>query len=315
VPENYYVCGGTVSKSSHNSERASLTITCSWRRVKGDYLYHFSLPRLDLLAWVLITKLAPTYYQKLEVMLNDIGHFRELPKWRKDFKAVWMKAMKTPITMPMNKRYRPDIQRFVCTCLQFVVSRFLVCKHLVQQFQPVNPRFFLEVTRNRTLPFWSHPTLKPLAMAADESHETEQELADGPKATDGNSNNTGYSRLNLAAYGIDDMSDDDDDGLIDTEGRGDNTVTEKNAVKEKMENYIRIIRDFSDGLEYQLKFQDPRFLTTLEKDGAGFIRLAQNCLSRERRQNSSRAASPSTWERSTANALFYRARPSRDHGT
>jgi hypothetical protein len=144
--------------------------------------------------------------------------------------------------------------------------------------------------------------------------ETEQELADGPQATDGNSNNTGYSRLNLAAYRIDDMSDDDDDGLIDTEGRGDDTVTEKNAVKEKMENYIRIIRDFSDGLEYQVKFQDPRFLTTLEKDGAGFIRLAQNCLSRERRQNSSRVASPSTWERSTANVLFYRARPSRDHG-
>ncbi|KAN0136763.1 hypothetical protein V8E53_005533, partial [Lactarius tabidus] len=44
---------------------SSLTITCSWQCVKGDYLYHFSLPQLDLLAWVLITKLVPTYYQKL----------------------------------------------------------------------------------------------------------------------------------------------------------------------------------------------------------------------------------------------------------
>src|SRR6266702_6290817 len=131
----------------------------SWRRVKEDYLHHFSFPRLDLLAWVLITKLAPTYYRKLEVMLNEIGRFCELPKWRKDFKVEWKKAMRTPITMPLNERYRPDVKRFVCTCPQFVVSRFLVCKHLVQRFHPVNPRFFLQVSRNRSPPFWSHPSL------------------------------------------------------------------------------------------------------------------------------------------------------------
>ena len=242
-------------------------------------------------------------------MLNDVGRFCELLKWRKDFKAEWINAMRTPITMPMNERYRLDVKHFVCTCPWFVVSRFLLCKHLVQQFNPVEPRFFLEVTRNRTSPFWSHPSLKPFATA---TNETEPELVDSPKATDRNNIDTGYNWLNLAGIGIDDGSDEDDDGLIDTEGRGVNT--QKNAVKEKMEDYIRIIRDFCDGLEYQVQFQDPQFLTTLEKDGAGFIRLAQNCLSRERRQNSSRAASPSTWERSTSNALFYRARPS-DRGT
>ena len=101
--------------------------------------------------------------------------------------------------------------------------------------------------------------------------------------------------------------------IVDTEERWANA--DKKTYKEKMENYIRIIRDFCDGLEYQVNFQDPRFLTTLEKDGAGFLRLAQNCLSHERRLNSSRAASPSTWEKSTANAMFYRARPTRDHAT
>ena len=103
-------------------EEALLTISHSWWRVKRDYLHHFSMPRLDLLAWVLMTKLAPTYYQKLDVMLNHIGHFRELPKWRKDFKAEWQIAMRTPITMPLNDKYRPDVKRFVCTCPRFVVS-------------------------------------------------------------------------------------------------------------------------------------------------------------------------------------------------
>ena len=123
--------------------------------MKGDYLHHFSLPRLDLLVWVLITRLAPTYYQKLEVMLNDIGRFCELPKWRKDFKTDWIIAMRTQITMPLNKKYHPDAQHFVCTCPQFVISRFLLCKHIVKQFHPVDPRFFLKVTWNHCLPFWS----------------------------------------------------------------------------------------------------------------------------------------------------------------
>ena len=243
-------------------------------------------------------------------MLNDIGRFRELPAWRKDFKREWKNAMKKPITMPLNERYRPDVKRFICTCPRFVVSWFLLCKHLVQQFHPVDPQFFLQVTRNRSLPFWSHPSLKPLAAAEDVLEPDRYAATDGDDG-DGDT----YNRVNAARCEIEDSSieSEDEDGLIDTEGRcGD---VDKAKFKEKMESYIHIIRKFCDGLEFQVKFQDSRFLATLEKDGAGFIRLAQNCLSRERRHNSSRAASPSTWERTTSNAMFYRSRPFCDHGT
>jgi len=73
--------------------------------VKEDYLHHFSLPCLDLLAWVLVMKLTPTYLCKLKVMLTDIGRFCELAKWRRDFKAEWMKAIRMPITMLMKEKY------------------------------------------------------------------------------------------------------------------------------------------------------------------------------------------------------------------
>jgi hypothetical protein len=43
-----------------------------------------------------MVKLAPTYYRKLDLALVDIGRYRELPAWRKDFKAAWAKAKKTP---------------------------------------------------------------------------------------------------------------------------------------------------------------------------------------------------------------------------
>jgi hypothetical protein len=144
-----------------------LTASCSWRCVKEDFLHHFSLPRLDLLAWVLVTKLAPTYYRKLEVMLTDIGRFRELPKWRKDFKAEWMKAMRTEITMPLNEKYCPDTQRLYAPARGLSSVDSCCASTLSSSFSQSILEFFLKVTRNRSLPFWSHPSLKPLTTAMD----------------------------------------------------------------------------------------------------------------------------------------------------
>jgi hypothetical protein len=134
----------------------------SWRRIKRDFLHHYNRPRLDLLVWILVKKLAPIYDRKLDVMLVGTGRYRELPSWRKTFKRVWKKAMDTPISIPLNDRYRPDPDRWVCTCLKFLTSRFLLCKHLVQAVKPVPPHFFMEVNRNQTTPFWTHKTLIPL---------------------------------------------------------------------------------------------------------------------------------------------------------
>ncbi|KAG1818235.1 hypothetical protein EV424DRAFT_1283410, partial [Suillus variegatus] len=77
---------------------------------------------------------------------------------------------------------------------------------------------------------------------------------------------------------------------------------------ERMLTHVKNIRDFCDGLEYQIQFNDYRMLTVLERNGSSFLRLADNCLSRERRENSSRSRSPTTWEKGTASTMFYRAR-------
>ena len=282
----------------------TLHAVCSWRCMKGDYLHHFSVPHVDLPAWVLITKLALMYYWKLEVMLNGIGCFCELPKWRRDFKLEWKKAMRKLITMPLNERYWPDSNWFVCTCPEFVVSQFLICKHLVQLFHLVNPCFFLEVTQNQTLPFWSHPSLQPISISTLEIKVYKKAATIGDE--DNKAPGEEYSWVNTAENGMDDFnfdSKDDDDGLIDTQESGDDL--EKKTYKEEMEIYIHLIQNFCDSLEFQIKFQDRQFLSTLQKDGARFIQLAQNCLSHERQQNLSWVASPATWERSTANTLFY----------
>lgn len=225
--------------------------------------------------------------------LNDTGRYRELPCWRKAFKREWKKLANTPIEMPINPKYRPDVLRWVCTCPYFVTSRFLVCKHLVQAVGPVPALFYLQVKRNRTTPFWLHPILQP------EGHQIATNSGSGgdsPMADDNTNRNT-----------RDEDSDDEDDGLIDTEPRL--AAEYRKSLRERFREHISTIRDFCEGLEYQLQFEDHRMLETLERDGASFLQLAQSCLSRERRMNSSRGSSPTTWERETARAMFYRTRP------
>ena len=74
-------------------------------------------------------------------------------------------------------------------------------------------------------------------------------------------------------------------------------------------NLDELLRNFADGLEYQMRFGDTRMLDRLEREGATFFRFVESCLSRERRMNSTRGSSPTTWEKATSSAMFYRTRP------
>jgi hypothetical protein len=248
--------------------------------------------------WIIVEKLAPSYYRKLDQYSCDTGRYRELPSWRKAFKRQWKKLAKAPINGVINPKYRPDSQKWVCTCPYFVTSRFLICKHLVQSIPPVPPTFFLEVKRNRTTPFWLHHVLQP---------DSQPTPPVGP-SPEGSSPAKGNNGNEFEGYDNDDNdNDDDDDGdVVDTQS---GTFRDRMTFRERFLGKINGYRDFLDGLEYQLQFEDERMLETVEREGAGFWRLAQSCLSRERRMNTSRGSSPVTWERETSNAMFYRTRP------
>lgn len=51
----------------------------------------------------------------------------------------------------------------------------------------------------------------------------------------------------------------------------------------RMQAMIANIREFCNGLEYQLQFQDTRMLEVVEKEGAGFLKLVEDCLRTENR--------------------------------
>ncbi|ESK85102.1 hypothetical protein Moror_3617 [Moniliophthora roreri MCA 2997] len=118
--------------------RLKTTMLCEshWRRIKHDYLHHFHQPRVDLLIWILVKKLGPTYEQKLAQTVGNIGRYCDMASWRKPFKAKWKRCEAADIPRPINSKYKPNPQRWVCTCLAFSKSRFLLCKHLVQSVHP-----------------------------------------------------------------------------------------------------------------------------------------------------------------------------------
>jgi hypothetical protein len=78
----------------------------------------------------------------------------------------WEKPEKTPITTPLNDAYRPNVEKWICTCPSFVISRFLLCKHFSQSVHRVPPVFFLEAKRYREPPFWRHKSLRAIEEAA-----------------------------------------------------------------------------------------------------------------------------------------------------
>jgi hypothetical protein len=211
--------------------------------------------------------------------------------WHKAFKQEWIKLKNTPITAPLNLKYNPDPRKWVCTCPYFSTSRFLCCKHLIHAVHPVAPKFFIEVKCNRTTPFWSHPLLVPLD--ADPEDDYREDVLASAEDGSGPSNQIQV-----------DGDEDEDDDLEDMILGGKNST-----LRERLIDRVKTLRDFCDGLEYQIQFDDQRMLATVEREGAGFFRLADNCLSRERHFNSTRAASPTTWEKTTINAMYYRSRP------
>ncbi|KAJ7238382.1 hypothetical protein C8J57DRAFT_1566088 [Mycena rebaudengoi] len=275
--------------------KTTMILESHWRRIKHDFLHHFHMPRCDLLVWIIIVKLAPTYYRKLDNLLGDTGRYRELPSWRKDFKRAWRKLEKVPITLPVNDAYKTDAKKMLCTCPSLPTSRFLICKHTVQGVQRVPPVFFLEVKRRRTAPFWVHASLCPLTEEADASlpENTRNESTSG----------TEIERVppNMVPDWDDIVDDDDDDDdIVDTQKPGNNQPT----FLEAMDENIDVILEFAKGLKYQRQFRNQRMLQALEHEGASFLRPARACL-KKKQLNSTRGPAPSTWDRSSGSAMFY----------
>jgi hypothetical protein len=81
------------------------------------------MPRLDLLVYVLVTRLTPLYECRVERLLDRLEagpegsgrscYEREAP-WRKAFKADWSKLAKAKLMW--SRSWRTDALRWTCDC-------------------------------------------------------------------------------------------------------------------------------------------------------------------------------------------------------
>nr|GAT46378.1 predicted protein [Mycena chlorophos] len=261
-----------------------------WRKLKQEYLHEYHAPRLDLLVWVLVTKLCHSYYDKLIKLTTYLGRTRiaELASWRGTFRSSWRELENRGVSDRVDDTYRPDVKRWVCSCPAFLTSRFLICKHLIRLVKVVPTRFFREVQRQRTVPFWRHPDLMPVDDEDQDPVPQPQQLPRDPEVPD----------------------DEDEISEPYVETAADRAFEESAATFEaEFDAEIERLERFTEGLKYQRQFRDRRMLDMVQKKGSSFLRLAQACLSKEAAAQDNRREMPRTWDAQMADAMYYRPRP------
>jgi hypothetical protein len=137
-----------------------MIVESHWRKIKHDYLHRFNRPRIDLVIWVLLSRLIPSAMTRMRALLQH-DHRKAMASWRKDFKSEWKKMNGSLTELTRIQHYHTDPARWICGCPSFLNSRFLLCKHIFSCYEPVSDRidFFQSVQRRRVPPFWTHRQL------------------------------------------------------------------------------------------------------------------------------------------------------------
>ncbi|KIK52108.1 hypothetical protein GYMLUDRAFT_105494, partial [Collybiopsis luxurians FD-317 M1] len=102
--------------------KTTMMVESTWRQLKRRDLHQFNRPRLDLLTYVILTKLLPRIRQKTQYILNRRrdGRPHPLAKWQETLKKDWndmskpdeFRSMEKELTcrkeMPLGSQKRAD---------------------------------------------------------------------------------------------------------------------------------------------------------------------------------------------------------------
>lgn len=176
-----------------------------WNTIKHTYLIDFNRPRLDLAIHLILRHALPTIRLKVLQLSGNWRHGRgeTMSDWQKAFRADWLKhtldrgvegQQQQQVRDNHEKEDEPedeapssgnnsqiawhdatepdgwvtDLDRWVCSCPSYLLSRFLCCKHLVRMVNArlsFNPRYSLrfctKLRRYHTPPFYRIETIHP----------------------------------------------------------------------------------------------------------------------------------------------------------
>ena len=145
--------------------KTTMIVESHWRVLKHDFLHRFNRPRIDLVTWVLITRVIPDALVRMRAIKSGEDRVRKAT-WRKAFQRNWTKLQAILVEPGSIVRYHTDPHKWVCACEAFLLGRFFVCKHLIHCVSPIPSSglldFFRHVQRQRNWPFLRHHQLVAL---------------------------------------------------------------------------------------------------------------------------------------------------------
>ena len=142
--------------------KTTMIVESHWRKVKHTYLHSFNRPRIDLVVWVLTSRVVPDILKTTAAIIRGDRKFGQA-SWRKAFKREWKAAQSQNLDSRNLSVYKTDPAKWTCGCIAFLESRFLICKHIISCYEPIQQRhsfqFFFDIKRQRESPFWKHEKL------------------------------------------------------------------------------------------------------------------------------------------------------------
>ncbi|KAJ7773594.1 hypothetical protein DFH07DRAFT_912960 [Mycena maculata] len=141
--------------------RTTMNVENFWKQLKHGFLHNHLRPRLDLLVWILITKVTPAYLMREQLLADGyrLGRSKPLTPFEKQFKTAWITLSKLPISDDADRKYITCVEKWTCTCKAYPYHPFHLCKHLVQAVGPLPAKFWGQVICRRTVLLYRHPAL------------------------------------------------------------------------------------------------------------------------------------------------------------
>ena len=155
--------------------KTTMIVESHWRVLKHQFLHRFNRPRIDLVTWILITRVMPDALLRMQAVESGEKRIKKAA-WRKGFQRNWTKLQGHLVEPDSIARYHTHPNKWVCACEAFLLGRFFVCKHLLHCISPIpTPSlldFFRRVQRRRTWPFLQHNQLVALPEFGQDDDES-----------------------------------------------------------------------------------------------------------------------------------------------
>ena len=124
---------------SHNPEeipvlKTTIIVESHWRKIKHDYFHRFNRPRIDLVTWILTTRSISHGLNRMKAIL-DGDERMGVASWRRDFRQDWKQCQAQFVNSQNFFKYHTDPIKWTCGCETFLLSRFLICKHIVYCYE------------------------------------------------------------------------------------------------------------------------------------------------------------------------------------